>query len=86
MHDVCDECRQRSGWHVARTCRPSIDTVRVYRDTGNTYRDEAVAEGAPVGNVYIQKSGLPNGALAELLVNCKLEPWPPAVHARRGMC
>ena len=45
---------------------PIIVTVRLSRETKNTYRYDAVEEDAPVGNLYIQKKALPGGAPEEL--------------------
>ena len=41
-------------------------TVKLTRETKNTYRYDAVDEDAPVGNIYIQKNALPGGAPPQL--------------------
>ena len=41
-------------------------TVKLTRETKNTYRYDAVDEDAPVGNIYIQKKALPGGAPPQL--------------------
>ena len=43
-----------------------IITVKLSRETENTYRYDAVDEDAPVSNIYIQKKGLPSGAPPQL--------------------
>ncbi len=40
---------------------PITITVKLTRETKNTYRYDAVDEDAPVGNIYIQKKALPGG-------------------------
>ena len=48
------------------TNKPITITVKLTRETKNTYRYDAVDEDAPVGNVYIQKKAMPGGAPPEL--------------------
>ena len=50
------------------TNKPIIITVKLSRETKNTYRYDAVDEDAPVSNLYIQKKALPGGAPAEMEV------------------
>ena len=46
--------------------QPIIITVKLSRETKNTYRYDAIDEDVPVGNIYIQKKALPGGAPPEL--------------------
>ena len=46
--------------------KPITITVKLTRETKNTYRYDAVDEDAPVGNIYIQKKALPGGAPPQL--------------------
>ena len=46
--------------------KPITITVKLTRETKNTYRYEAVDEDAPVGNIYIQKKAFPGGAPPQL--------------------
>ena len=48
------------------TDQPITITVKLSRETKNTYRYDAVDEDAPVGNIYIQKKVLPGGAPPQL--------------------
>ena len=48
------------------TDQPITITVKLTRETKNTYRYDAVDENAPVGNLYIQKKALPGGAPPQL--------------------
>ena len=41
--------------------QPIIVTIRLSKETKNTYRYDAVEEDAPVSNLYIQKKALPGG-------------------------
>ena len=45
---------------------PIIVTIKLTRDTKNTYRYDAIDEDSPVGNIYIQKKALPGGAPPQL--------------------
>ena len=45
---------------------PTTITVKLSRETKNTYRYDAVEEDAPVGNIYIQKEALPGVAPSQL--------------------
>ena len=45
-------------------------TVKLTRETKNTYRYDAVDEDAPVGNIYIQEGS------AKLYRNLPLKPTP----------
>ena len=46
--------------------QPITVTIRLSKETKNTYRYDAVEEDAPVSNLYIQKKALPGGAPPEL--------------------
>ncbi len=46
--------------------QPITITVKLTRETKNTYRYDAVDEDAPVGNIYIQNKALPGGAPPQL--------------------
>ena len=48
------------------TNKPITITVKLSRETKNTYRYDAIDEDAPVGNIYIQKNALPGGAPPQL--------------------
>ena len=48
------------------TDQPITITVKLSRETKNTYRYDAVDEDAPVGNIYVQKKALPDGAPPQL--------------------
>lgn len=48
------------------TNKPITITVRLTRETKNTYRYDAIDENAPVSNIYIQKKALPGGAPPQL--------------------
>ena len=45
---------------------PITITLKMTRETKNTYRYDAIDEDAPVGNIYIQKKALPGGAPSQL--------------------
>ena len=45
-----------------RVNAPITITVKLSRETKNTYRYDAVDEDAPVGNIYVQKKARPGGA------------------------
>ena len=45
-----------------RVNAPITITVKLSRETKNTYRYDAVDEDAPVGNIYVQKKALTGGA------------------------
>ena len=47
---------------------PITVTIRLTKETKNTYRYDSVDDDAPVSNLYIQKKALPNGAPRELEV------------------
>ena len=49
-----------------RVNAPITITVKLSRETKNTYRYEAVDEDAPVGNIYVQKKARPGGAPPQL--------------------
>ena len=46
--------------------KPITITVKLSRETKNTYRYDAIDEDAPVGNIYIQKKARPGGAPAQM--------------------
>ncbi len=41
-------------------------SLKLTRETKNTYRYDAADEDAPVSNIYIQKKAMPGGAPPEL--------------------
>ena len=45
---------------------PIAITLKLTRETKNTYRYDAVDEDAAVGNIYIQKKALPGGTPPQL--------------------
>ena len=45
---------------------PITITIKLSRETKNTYRYDAVEEDAAVSNLYIQNKALPGGAPPEL--------------------
>ena len=49
-----------------RVNAPITITVKLSRETKNTYRYEAVDEDAPVGKIYVQKKALTGGAPPQL--------------------
>ena len=44
------------------TNKPITITVKLTRETKNTYRYNAIDEDGPVGNIYVQKKALLGGA------------------------
>ena len=45
---------------------PITITVKLSRETKNTYHYDAIDDDAPVSNIYIQKKALPDGAPPQL--------------------